>query len=161
MAEALGRVGESCHVAAVAAGLRLIHIRARVFCPAWVPATEFAWGQFMDHTFDLPPQAGVENAQIRFDAAGKLEEFRNDLGSIGFQRTPAAPGASSNGVARRQINTVGSYISGFTVYGGTSQRLEWLREGPVDGERQLSGREFGELQHAAVATDLVSAGQLR
>jgi hypothetical protein len=34
---------------------------------------------------------------------------------------------------REQVNTVSSYIDAWTVYGGTNERLEWLREGPVDG----------------------------
>jgi len=32
------------------------------------------------------------------------------------------------------INLVSSYIDGWALYGGSSDRLEWLREGPVDGD---------------------------
>ncbi len=59
--------------------------------------------------------------------------IRNGFGSIAFTRTRAAPGTGTAGVPREQINTVNSYIDAFAVYGGTDARLEWLREGPVDG----------------------------
>ena len=51
-------------------------------------------------------------------------------------RSPAPAAAPGTGVtnARQQVNTVSSYIDAWAVYGGTdSERLEWLREGPVDG----------------------------
>ena len=54
-------------------------------------------------------------------------------------RTPAAPGTGTGNKARQQINTVSSYIDGFSVYGGTADRLEWLREGPVDGTLSNNG----------------------
>jgi hypothetical protein len=38
------------------------------------------------------------------------------------------------GRPREQINTVSSYIDAWAVYGGTEERLEWLREGPLDGD---------------------------
>nr|WP_083466977.1 peroxidase family protein [Kibdelosporangium sp. MJ126-NF4]CEL20263.1 Peroxinectin [Kibdelosporangium sp. MJ126-NF4]CTQ97489.1 Peroxinectin (EC 1.11.1.7) [Kibdelosporangium sp. MJ126-NF4] len=102
----------------------------------------FVWGQFMDHTFGLRQEAGGESAPIRFNANDTLEQFRNDLGSIGFTRTPAAPGTGTGFTTRQQINTVSSYIDGFTVYGGTAQRLEWLREGPVDGNMANNGAKL-------------------
>jgi hypothetical protein len=93
----------------------------------------FAWGQFMDHVFGLRQETGGESAPIAFDKYDALEEFTNDFGAISFSRTPAAPGT---GVAspRQQINTVSSYIDAWNVYGGTNERLEWLRDGPVDGD---------------------------
>ena len=92
----------------------------------------FTWGQFMDHTFGLRQEVGGENAPIGFNSNDPLEEFRNDLGAIPFARTPAAPGTGASS-PREQINTVSSYIDAWSVYGGTTERLEWLREGPVDG----------------------------
>lgn len=106
----------------------------------------FAWGQFMDHTFGLRQVAGGENASIAFDENDPLEEFRNDLGVIPFMRTPAAPGTGTGGRVRQQINTVSSYIDAFSVYGGTAQRLEWLRVGPVDGRLSNNGARL-LLQH--------------
>ena len=34
---------------------------------------------------------------------------------------------------RQEINTVPSFIDAFALYGGSDKRLEWLRNGPVDG----------------------------
>jgi hypothetical protein len=99
----------------------------------------FVWGQFMDHTFGLREEAGGETANIPFNKTDPLESFTNTLGSIPFMRTPAAPGTGTGTTPRQQINTVSSYIDGFSVYGGTADRLEWLREGPVDGRMANNG----------------------
>ncbi len=99
----------------------------------------FVWGQFMDHTFGLREEAGGETANIPFSKTDPLESFTNTLGSIPFMRTPAAPGTGRGTKPRQQINTVSSYIDGFSVYGGTADRLEWLREGPVDGRLSNNG----------------------
>ena len=92
----------------------------------------FAWGQFMDHTFGLRATAGGESQPLPYNARDPLEAFTNDLGGIDFARTPAAPGTGVTN-PRQQINTIDSYIDGSTVYGNSADRLEWLREGPVDG----------------------------
>ncbi len=77
---------------------------------------------------------------IPFTKTDPLEEFQNDLGTIDFARTPAAPGTgTSKQNPRQQINTVSSYIDAFSVYGGTDARLEWLRTGPVDGNMANNG----------------------
>ena len=92
------------------------------------------WGQFLDHTFGLRDERPGERAPIAFDNADPLERFRNALGVIDFARTPTAPGTGTGLAApREQVNTVGSYIDAFAVYGGTDARLEWLRHGPVNG----------------------------
>jgi hypothetical protein len=93
----------------------------------------FAWGQFLDHGFGMRAQERGENAPIRFDAGDPLESFESAFDHLDFARTPAAPGTGVHS-PREQINTISSYISGWNVYGGTDERLEWLREGPVDGE---------------------------
>jgi hypothetical protein len=98
----------------------------------------FAWGQFLDHTFGLRQEEGGENAPIAFDGTDPLESFANDLGAIPFSRTPAAPGTGVT-AAREQVNTVSSYIDGSNVYGDDAGRLEWLREGPVDGRLANNG----------------------
>jgi hypothetical protein len=92
----------------------------------------FAWGQFMDHVFGLRQEVGGESLSITFNANDRLEQFTNELGSIPFSRTPAAPGTGVSST-REQINTVSSYIDAWNVYGGTDQRLEWLRDGSLDG----------------------------
>jgi hypothetical protein len=98
----------------------------------------FTWGQFLDHTFGLRQEVGGENAPIAFTTADPLETFTNTLGNISFTRTPAAPGTGVT-TPRQQINTVSSYIDAFAVYGPTAMRLEWLREGPVDGNLANNG----------------------
>jgi hypothetical protein len=100
----------------------------------------WTWGQFLDHTFGLRDETPAENLPIPFDKHDPLEEFQNDVGSIDFARTPAAPGTgTSKHDPRQQVNTVSSYIDAFSVYGGTNARLEWLRTGPVDGNLANNG----------------------
>jgi hypothetical protein len=91
------------------------------------------WGQFLDHTFGLRDERPAENRPIPFDPADPLERFTDDLGTIAFARTPAASGTNV-ATPREQTNTVSSYIDAFAVYGGTVDRLEWLREGAVNGK---------------------------
>ncbi len=43
------------------------------------------------------------------------------------------PGPGSDSPVSRS-NTVSSYIDAWAVYGGTAERLEWLRAGPLDGD---------------------------
>ena len=92
----------------------------------------WAWGQFIDHDIGLRDETLAENDPIPFDASDPLEQFTNDLGAIDFSRTPAAPGTGVSS-PRQQVNTLSSYIDGSNVYGVTSSREEWLRDGPVDG----------------------------
>jgi hypothetical protein len=96
----------------------------------------WTWGQFLDHTFGLRAATGstATTANIPFNSGDPLEVFRNDLGVIPFTRSAAAPGSgTSTSNPRQQTNTVNSYISGWPVYGGTNTRLDWLRQGTVDG----------------------------
>ncbi len=102
----------------------------------------FVWGQFMDHTFGLRQEAGGETANIPFSKADPLEAFTNTVGSIPFMRTPAASNTGKGTTARQQINTVSSYIDGASVYGPDATRLEWLREGPVDGRLSNNGAKL-------------------
>jgi hypothetical protein len=103
-----------------------------VFSERGVTQWAFTWGQLLDHTFGLAAGGGAD-APIAFNASDPLEEFENDFGAISFQRDAAAPGTGTTAKPRQQINTVSSYIDAFAVYGGTTGRLEWLRQGPVDG----------------------------
>lgn len=98
----------------------------------------FVWGQFLDHTFGLrlgaePIDPPGQPANIPYDPADPLEEFTNDLGVLQFTRSTAAPGTGQT-MPQEQVNTVSSYIDAWAVYGGTDARLEWMREGPVDGD---------------------------
>jgi hypothetical protein len=104
----------------------------------------FTWGQFLDHTFGLRLAPGVGNSpdpssqNIPFDRSDPMESFVNDLGNIPFTRSAIAPGTGVNN-PREQVNTVSSYIDAWAVYGGANERLEWLREGPVDGNLANNG----------------------
>jgi peroxidase len=91
----------------------------------------WTWGQFLDHTFGLVDGAG-ESANIPFDSTDPTERFSDTLGVIPFTRSRPAPGTGV-GNPRQQINTVSGYIDAWAVYGGTNSRLEWLRDGSVDG----------------------------
>jgi hypothetical protein len=102
-----------------------------VFSEGRVTQWGWQWGQFLDHTFGLA-QGGNETANIPFNSADPLETFTNTLGSIPFTRDQAAPGTGVSN-AREQVNTVSSYIDAWAVYGGTNDRLEWLRNGTLDG----------------------------
>jgi Animal haem peroxidase len=147
----------------------------------------FAWGQFLDHTFGLrfgrdPDDPMGQPAPIPFDPADPIEEFENDLGQIAFERSVPSPGTGVDS-PRQQVNIVSSYIDAWAVYGGENARLEWLREGPIDGdptnnsallmlpdgylpraadrgdpatapEMELGGRLTGQGAQAAVAGDI-------
>lgn len=112
-------------------------IHQNIFSERGVTQWGFTWGQFLDHTFGLregrtPGDPQGEDMNIPFNAADPQESFRNDLGVIPFSRSTPAPGTGITN-PRQQLNTVSSYIDSFAVYGGTNSRLEWLRQGPVDG----------------------------
>jgi hypothetical protein len=102
-----------------------------VFSERRVTQWGWTWGQFLDHTFGLAA-SGTDQANIPFNKADPIERFSDDIGVIPFTRTQAAPGTGVTNT-RQQINTVNSYIDAWAVYGGTNDRLEWLRSGPVDG----------------------------
>src|SRR5206468_3028593 len=63
---------------------------------------------------------------------------RNDLGVIPFTRSRAAPGTGVTN-ARQQVNTESSYIDAAAVYSTNAGELEWLREGPFDGNMANNG----------------------
>jgi hypothetical protein len=108
-----------------------------VFSERNVTQWGFVWGQFIDHTFGLRQENGT-TANIPFSAADPLESFRNDLGVIPFVRSAAAPGTGVSN-ARQHINTLNSFIDAEPVYGNTDTRLDWLREGTVDGNPDNNG----------------------
>ncbi len=136
-------------------------VHQNLFSENGVTQWGFVWGQFMDHTFGLRQEAGGENAPLPFSKTDPLETFVNTVGSIPFVRTPAAPGTGTGRTPREQINTVSSYIDGFSVYGGTESRLEWLREGPVDGRLSNNGAKLllqnGYLPRADARGDAATA----
>ncbi|HEX4220940.1 MAG TPA: peroxidase family protein [Pseudonocardiaceae bacterium] len=100
----------------------------------------WVWGQFVDHGIDMRDTTPGENAPIGFDPNDPLERFGNDLGLIDFQRTPAAPGTGRAGAPREQINQISSYIDASQIYGVSSIRLDWLRDGPLGDPAQKSAK---------------------
>lgn len=103
-----------------------------VFSENGVTHWAFVWGQFLDHTIGLRG-VGEEELTIAFDPADPLEEFTTDLGGISTTRSATAEGTGVDS-AREQVNTVSSFIDAWAVYGGTDERLEWLRDGSIDGD---------------------------
>jgi Animal haem peroxidase len=99
-----------------------------------------AWGQFVDHTFGLRVGAAGPPANIPFDNADPLERFRNDFGMVPFGRSKPVDGTGDD-EPREQVNALGSYVDAYAVY-GTPDRLEWLREGPVDGDMSNNGAKL-------------------
>src|SRR3954471_3545278 len=130
----------------------------------------WTWGQFMDHVFGLA-QGGGETSPIAFNQSDPLEDFESDF-PIGFTRDAAAPGSgTSSSNPREAVNTVSSYIDAFNVYGGTGQRLEWLRQGPFDGNMSNNGARLLMADgdnlpratargNAATAPEMATDGQL-
>ena len=99
-----------------------------VFSENGVTHWGFVWGQFIDHTIGLRATADDEEMTITFDAADPLEEFSNDLGAITTNRSAVADGTGVD-TPREQVNTISSYIDAWAVYGGSEERLDWLRNG--------------------------------
>jgi heme peroxidase len=95
------------------------------------------WGQFLDHTFGLRANSG-EPLPIPLDPADPLESHHSDLPFIPVARSTAGDGTGVT-TPREQPNTVSSYVDAWAVYGGTAERLEWMREGPVDGDPRNNG----------------------
>ncbi len=92
----------------------------------------WAWGQFLDHDIGLRDETPAEAANMAFAKQDRLEDFSNDSAVLPFSRTPAAPGTGSSS-PRQQINTLSSFIDASNVYGVTNSRLDWLRDGPANG----------------------------
>ena len=134
-------------------------LNQNVFSERNVSRWAWVWGQFIDHTIGLRDDAG-EPAPIAFNDHDPLESFTDSLGSMTFARSKAAPGTGVTNT-REQINTVSSYIDAWAVYGGTDQRLEWLRAGPVDGDMANNSALLllpgGQLPRADARGDAASA----
>ena len=134
------------HIAAMPSGPPTRYVSNRVFNDVGqnlfsengVSQWGWAWGQFLDHDFGLRDEMPAESSPIAFDPSAPLESFANDFGAIGFNRTPAAPGTGASS-PRQQINTISSYIDSSNVYGVLASRLDWLREGTVDGNPENNG----------------------
>lgn len=107
-------------------------VNQNIFSENGVSHWTFVWGQLLDHTFGLRAESDEEVA-IAFEADDPLEEFTNDLGSTSSTRSAAAEGTGIDTI-RQQTNTVSSFIDAWAVYGGSEERLDWLRSGKLDGD---------------------------
>ena len=107
-------------------------VNQNVFSENGVTHWSFVWGQFIDHMVGLRAESD-ETLMIAFDPTDPLEEFENDLGAITTTRSAAAEGTGEDSV-REQLNTVSSYLDGWAIYGGDTERLDWLRVGSLDGD---------------------------
>ena len=111
-----------------------------LFSETGVTQWAYNWGQFIDHTIGLR-ESGNEDMSVTFDQYDALEQFANEGDSLRATRTAAMAGTGTSS-QREQINTVSSYIDGWAIYGGSQERLEWLREGPVDGDMSNNGAKL-------------------
>lgn len=114
-----------------------------LYSPRNVSGWGFVWGQFIDHTFALRlgrRQTGEdgEEAHIPTDPNDPVDEFRNDLGVVLMNRSIPADGSGIT-TPRDQINQRSSFLDAAPVYGSEEARLNWLREGPADGDMTKSG----------------------
>ena len=120
----------------------------------------YNWGQFVDHSIGLRA-GGTELVQVPFDGSDPLEFFAHSEGTFTMVRSAAVSGTGQS-TPREQLNTVSSYLDAWAVYGGTEERLEWLREGPVDGDLSNNGARLmltdsGHLPTASTRGDASTA----
>ena len=100
----------------------------------------WTWGQFIDHSIGLR-SGGEEPMNTPFDSNDPLELFINRAGVLSATRSEASPGTGIT-EPREQLNVLSSFIDATAVYGTTEERLEWLREGPVDGDMSNNGAKL-------------------
>ncbi len=113
-----------------------------LFSPHNLSQWAWVWGQYVDHSIGKAEE-GTEEASIPFNANDPLESYSDTFGSIPFFRDAVAPGTGTGpGNPREQVNTVPSYLDGYALYGGSQQRLEWMREGPDKGEPAAAGAKL-------------------
>lgn len=106
-------------------------VNGNVFSERGVTQWGNVWGQFIDHNVGHRDEAGT-TANLPFNAADPMESFTNTLGVIPFNRSAAAPGTGVTNV-RQHVNTENSFLDAEAVYGPSDTRLDWLRDGTVDG----------------------------
>jgi hypothetical protein len=111
-------------------------VHQNVFSERRVTQWGWTWGQFLDHTFGLRQSDGTTASpfNINFQAGDELEDFNSNLGVIAMNRSTQTTGTgTSTANPRQQTNTLPSYLAANPVYGATNARLDWLRDGSLDG----------------------------
>ncbi|GAA0583807.1 peroxidase [Kribbella sandramycini] len=103
-----------------------------LFSPRGVTQWAPAWGQFLDHTFALRMD-GDENVTVRYPINDPMERFTSAFPGVPVFRSIPAAGTGQT-TPRQQLNDRGSYLNAYAVYGDEPERLEWMREGPLDGD---------------------------
>jgi hypothetical protein len=136
-----------------------------VFSERRLSQMAWQWGQFLDHTFDLRDNSGATATpdNIDFNQNDPMESFTNTLGTIAMNRSAQSPGTgTSTANPRQQTNTITSYLEAQNVYSSSATRLDWLRNGPVDGDPtnnqatlMMSANNF--LPHADARGDAAAA----
>jgi hypothetical protein len=106
-------------------------VNDNVFSERGVTQWGNAWGQFVDHNVGHREENGAA-ANLPFNAADPMESFSNTLGVIPFNRSAAAPGTGVSNV-RQHLNSENSFLDAEAVYGPADSRLDWLRDGSLDG----------------------------
>jgi hypothetical protein len=104
---------------------------ANIFSERGVTQWGNVWGQFVDHNLGHRDEAGTK-ADLPFNRADPLESFTDTLGVIPFNRSVAAPGTGVSNT-RQQLNTETAFLDAEAVYGPSDARLDWLRNGSLDG----------------------------
>jgi len=95
------------------------------------------WGQYVLHTVGLREDSD-EALNIPLDVTDPLETAETNIPFVPAGRSKVVPGTGVTG-PREAVNFNSSYLDAFAVYGGTAERLEWMREGPVDGDLGNNG----------------------
>jgi len=106
-------------------------VNENVFSERGVTQWGNVWGQFVDHNVGHRDEAGTP-ANLPFNSADPMESFVNTLGVIPFNRSAPAPGTGVSN-ARQHLNTENSFLDAEAVYGPSDSRLDWLRDGTLDG----------------------------
>ncbi|MFE0130464.1 peroxidase family protein [Streptomyces sp. NPDC059037] len=116
-----------------------------IFSERQVSQWGWAWAQFLDHTFALrlgeqasDPQG--EREDMKGDGSDPLELISGKH-YLPFVRSRPADGTGVAN-ARQQVNMQSSYLDASGVYGTKNTRLDWLRQGPADGNVANNGAKL-------------------
>ena len=105
-----------------------------LFSESAVSQWGWVWGQFLDHTFGLRErEARRERRRSRSTPPIRSRGSRTTLGEdrLHPDARRARHGRDDAATADQHGSELHRRVA---VYGGTDSRLEWLREGPVDGK---------------------------